>query len=103
MSRFLHPPIITPYDYHLQNPKHPKAWLYLQSKLFDGIARFTDLEKIIADLPTPQEGGKGFGGRHMSISLPIDRPAFLRGESRTPVAQYGGRVRFTGEEGKEWL
>jgi hypothetical protein len=39
----------------LQNPKHPKACLYLQSKLFDGIARVTDLEKILADLPTPQE------------------------------------------------
>jgi len=50
----------------LQNPKHPKAWLYLQSNLLDGIARFADLEKIIADLPTPQEGEKGFGVRHIS-------------------------------------
>jgi hypothetical protein len=39
----------------LQNPKHPKACLYFQRKLFDGIARVTDLKKIIADLPTPQE------------------------------------------------
>lgn len=43
-----------------QPPKHPKAGLYLQRKLFDGIARFTDLEQRIADLPTKQERGDAF-------------------------------------------
>jgi superfamily II DNA or RNA helicase len=43
-----------------QKPKHPKASLYLQRKLFDGIARFIDLEQRIADLPTPQERGDAF-------------------------------------------
>jgi superfamily II DNA or RNA helicase len=43
-----------------QTPKHPKAALYLQRKLFDGIARFIDLEQRIADLPTPQERGDVF-------------------------------------------
>jgi hypothetical protein len=56
----------------LQNPKLPKAWLYLQSNLFDGIARFADLKKIIADLPTPQEGGKEFEVRHMSTDFVAD-------------------------------
>ena len=41
-------------------PKHPKAGLYLQRKLFDNIARFTDLEQRIADLPTKQERGDAF-------------------------------------------
>ena len=43
-----------------QNPKHPKAGLYLQRKLFDGIAKFTDLEQRIADLPAKQERGDAF-------------------------------------------
>ena len=43
-----------------QSPKHPKAGLYLQRKLFDGIARFTDLEQRIADLPAKQERGDAF-------------------------------------------
>ena len=43
-----------------QTPKQPKAGLYLQRKLFDGIARFTDLEQRIADLPTEQERGDAF-------------------------------------------
>ena len=43
-----------------QTPKHPKAALYLQRKLFDSIARFTDLEQRIADLPTKQERGDAF-------------------------------------------
>ena len=43
-----------------QTPKHPKAGLYLQRKLFDGIARFTDLEQRIADLPANQEPGDAF-------------------------------------------
>ena len=42
------------------NPKHPKAGLYLHRKLFDGLARFTDLESRIADLPTRQERGDAF-------------------------------------------
>ncbi len=32
-----------------QPPKHPKAGLYLQCKLFDGITKFIDLEQRIAD------------------------------------------------------
>ena len=43
-----------------QKPKHPKASLYLLRKLFDGLARFTDLEQRIVDLPTPQERGDAF-------------------------------------------
>jgi len=43
-----------------QKPKHPKAGLYLQRKLFDGLARFANLEQRIADLPTPQERGDAF-------------------------------------------
>lgn len=43
-----------------QKPKHPKAGLYLLRKLFDGIARFADLEQRIADLPTKQERGDAF-------------------------------------------
>lgn len=43
-----------------QKPKHPKAGLYLLRKLFDGIARFTDLEQRIADLPTKQDRGDAF-------------------------------------------
>ena len=43
-----------------QTPKHPKAGLYLQRKLFDGLARFNDLEQRIADLPTKQERGDTF-------------------------------------------
>ena len=43
-----------------QPPKHPKAGLYLQRKLFDGVARFTDLEQRIVDLPTKQERGDAF-------------------------------------------
>ena len=43
-----------------QTPKQPKAGLYLQRKLFDGIARFTDLEQRIADLPANQEPGDAF-------------------------------------------
>ena len=43
-----------------QTPKHSKAGLYLQRKLFDGIARFTDLEQRIADLPTKPERGDAF-------------------------------------------
>ena len=43
-----------------QSPKHPKAGLYLQGNLFDGLARFTDLEQRIADLPTKQERGDAF-------------------------------------------
>ena len=43
-----------------QTPQHPKAGRYLQRKLFDGIARFTDLEQRIADLPAKQERGDAF-------------------------------------------
>jgi predicted helicase len=43
-----------------QKPKHPKAGLYLQRQLFVGIARFTDLERRIRDLPTSQERGDAF-------------------------------------------
>jgi predicted helicase len=43
-----------------QTPKHPKAGRYLQRNLFDGLARFTDLEQRIADLPTKQERGDAF-------------------------------------------
>jgi superfamily II DNA or RNA helicase len=43
-----------------QLPKHPKAGLYLQRNLFDGIAKFIDLEQRIADLPTRQERGDAF-------------------------------------------
>lgn len=47
-------------NYSSQNPKHPKAGLYLQRKLFDGIAKFIDLEQRIADFPTKQERGDAF-------------------------------------------
>lgn len=43
-----------------QKPKHPKAGLYLQQKLFNGIARFAALEQRIADLPTKQARGDAF-------------------------------------------
>ena len=43
-----------------QTPKHPNAWYYLQQKLFDGIARFAELEQRIAELPTKQERGDAF-------------------------------------------
>ena len=43
-----------------QKPKHPKAGLYLQYKLFHGILRFAELEQRIANLPTKQERGDAF-------------------------------------------
>ena len=43
-----------------QKPKHPKAGLYLQYKLFHGISRFAELEQRIANLPTKQERGDAF-------------------------------------------
>ena len=43
-----------------QLPKHPKAGLHLLRKLYDGLARFTDLEQRIADLPAKQERGDAF-------------------------------------------
>lgn len=41
-------------------PKHPKANLYLQRNIFDGISKFPDLEQRIAELPTKQERGDAF-------------------------------------------
>src|SRR5512139_3786727 len=43
-----------------QKPRHPKANLYFQRKLFDGISRFAELEHRITGLPTKQERGDAF-------------------------------------------
>jgi predicted helicase len=41
-------------------PKHPKTWLLVEQKLFDGLRAFHELESRIAVLPTSQERGAAF-------------------------------------------
>ncbi len=44
----------------MERPKHPRARFFVESKFFDGITSFRELEGRISRLPTAEERGDAF-------------------------------------------